>query len=614
MTARAAQPAGERRAYAVSRPVLPAVCRDAPELMAFAGDAEGRCEIFAWHAGTGERRQVTDRPEGTARCAIDPDGVIWWFAERADGTGTWLTQDFAGGADVPAFGGEPARGRPAGLALPGGTAAAGLLDGDRLTVRVGRRGEGPLRTLRFDGQARLAGYAPAAGLLAVARAPGHERAVTLHTVDGGAVAVLSGRGGRIWPLGFAPERGGATAGGAPEPAAGGAELLLVREDEDGYRLATWTPEGGLRAHAWCAFDTEITAQWVPGGREVLVRQERHGRSLLVLCDLTARTRRAVPVPGGTVLDAAADEGGAVHCLWTDTRTPARVLSTGTAARRLPPPPPEPPPLDAELRDLWTPGEDGPVHTLLALPPGRTGPGPVVFLIHGGPARHDKDAYDPAVHSLVASGLAVARVNYRGSTGYGPRWRAAWGRGVGLTQIEDLAAVRTDLVDRGIADPGATGLWGTSWGGYLVLLALGRQPGLWRAGVAVKPVADYAAAWALGTPELRALDTALFGGTPDEVPGRYARSSPVTYVAGVRAPLLVIAATRDAKCPPEQVRGYLAALRAAGGTCRELWLDSGHDGHDGAGHVRVLRHSLYFLARELRASRAGVSAPRDREGR
>ncbi|WP_169922684.1 alpha/beta hydrolase family protein, partial [Streptomyces lushanensis] len=218
---------------------------------------------------------------------------------------------------------------------------------------------------------------------------------------------------------------------------------------------------------------------------------------------------------------------------------------------------------------------------------------------GGPADHDRDAYDGVVHSLVASGFAVARVNYRGSTGYGPRWRGAFGAGVGLTQVDDLVAVRADLIGRGLVRPDAVGLWGTSWGGYLVLLALGVRPELWQAGVAVKPVADSVAAYRTTTPALRALDERLFGGSPDEVPERYARSSPVRYADRVRAPLLVVAATRDAKCPPGQVRGYLAALRAAGARHESMWLDTGHDGYEGVDHVAVLRRAMVFLDRELR---------------
>ncbi|WAL99990.1 alpha/beta fold hydrolase [Streptomyces sp. Je 1-369] len=255
-----------------------------------------------------------------------------------------------------------------------------------------------------------------------------------------------------------------------------------------------------------------------------------------------------------------------------------------------------------VRDIRTPGPDGPVHTLLSLPEDGQGPHPAVFLVHGGPADHDRDAYDGTLHSLVASGFAVARVNYRGSTGYGPRWQRAYRDGVGHTQVADLAAVHADLTARGLIRPDATGLWGTSWGGYLVLLALGTRPGLWRAGVAVKPVADYAAAHASGTVALRALDERLFGGTPDQVPARYAHSSPIRYAARVRDPLLVVAATHDTKCPAQQVRSYLGALAAAGARHESLWLDSGHDGYDGGDHMTVLRRAVLFLDRELRAPR------------
>ncbi|UZJ32719.1 alpha/beta hydrolase family protein [Streptomyces endophytica] len=251
-----------------------------------------------------------------------------------------------------------------------------------------------------------------------------------------------------------------------------------------------------------------------------------------------------------------------------------------------------------------------MHTLLSQPAPAAGPRPpLVFLVHGGPADHDRDAYDPQVHSLVASGFAVARVNYRGSTGYGPRWRTAYAEGVGLAQVADLVAVRADLLRRGLAREDALGLWGTSWGGYLTLLALGTRPGLWRAGVAVKPVADCAAAYRAGTPALRALDERLFGGTPETVPDRYRRSSPLHYAADVRAPLLVIAASLDAKCPPGQVRGYLAALRAAGVAHESMWLATGHDGYAGADHMAVLRRALGFLDRHLRPAPAAHQAPR-----
>ncbi|MFE4368635.1 alpha/beta hydrolase family protein [Streptomyces sp. NPDC056835] len=608
--------------YQVYLAALPEVCAADPALMAFTADADGRCEVFAWDAATGRARQVTDRPRGTLHGTIDRDANVWWFDEDAHGEGSWRFQPFRGGPDLPGLTGVP-RGTPRGLAVSDdGTVAIGLGDGRTTTVQLGRRGGSAREVTRVDRHATLSGINATAGLLAISGPAGSAHAVTVLAADGTPRAVLSGSGehGRLWSLGFAP---------TPRRD----ELLLVREDDDRYLLASWRPETGIRTYPWCAFDSEITARWYPegegegaardecqgAGRTVLIREDRHGRSTLHRAGLDTGTLTRVPTPPGSLLDAAPRAGGDVHFLWTDTAHPPRMHSTaGTALPALGTVPGRVP---GDHRDLWTPTPDGPVHTWLSLPEGAGlpegrvpegggTPPPLVFLVHGGPADHDRDAYDGVVHSLVASGFAVARVNYRGSTGYGPRWRRAFGAGVGLTQVEDLVAVRADLIARGLARPDAVGLWGTSWGGYLALLALGTHPGLWQAGVAVKPVADGVAAYRTTTSALRTLDERLYGGTPDEVPEAYARSSPIQYASRVRAPLLVVAATRDAKCPPGQVRGYLAALRAAGARHESMWLDSGHDGYEGGDHVAVLRRAVVFLDRELRDPK---TPPADRRG-
>lgn len=582
--------------YQVYRAALPEVCAADPDRMVFTADADGRCEVFTWDAAARRARQVTRRPRGTLHGAIDRDAHVWWFDEDEHGRGQWWFQPFAGGTDRPGLTDVPP-GLPRGLAVShDATVALAVGHGHITTVHAGPRGGSARTTAHLDGHATLTGITPDGRLLALAGAG----AVTVLTGDGAVRAVLPGDSGtgRLWSLGFAPT-------------GDGGELLLVRECDDRYVLASWRPATGVVTHDWCTFDTEITARWDGAGdsdgRRVLVRQDRHGRSVLHRADLTARTLTTVPTPAGTLLDAATRPGRDLHYLWTSTGHPPRLCSTrGTP---LPVLPTVADPVPGRHEDVWTPGPDGPVHTLLSLPEAVRGPAPAVFLVHGGPADHDRDAYDGVVHSLVASGFAVARVNYRGSTGYGPRWRRAFGRGVGLTQVDDLASVRADLIARRLIRPGAVGLWGTSWGGYLVLLALGTRPGLWQAGVAVKPVADCAAAHRTTTPALRALDERLFGGTPDEVPERYARSSPVHYAAAVRAPLLVAAATHDAKCPPGQVRGYLAALRAAGVRHEAMWLDSGHDGYDGGDHVAVLRRAVVFLDRELRGPARRPQTPR-----
>ncbi|WP_433544214.1 alpha/beta fold hydrolase (plasmid) [Streptomyces sp. CA-294286] len=587
--------------YRVFRAALPEVCALDPSRMVFTADAEGRCEVFTWDTATATARQVTDRPGGTFHCSIDADAHVWWFEEDAHGLGRWRFQPFGGGPTRDGLRETPV-GQARGLAVnAGGFVVFALGDASGTTLYGGTRGAAAHRITRLPYHANLTGISADGALLAVGGRARSPHAVTVfRTSDGARTAALQEDDGAWWSLGFTP-------------AQDRRDLLLVREHGGRYLLATWRPGEAPRTHAWAAFDTEITARWRPDGRSVLIRQDRHGRSVLHRADLDARTVTVLPTAPGTLLDAAEHGADDLHTLWTSTTEPPRTASS--AGTPLPTLPRLPEPMPGVSYDVWTPGADGDLHTLVTLPEGARGPVPTVFLVHGGPADHDRDAYDGTVHSLVASGFGVARVNYRGSTGYGPAWRSAMTEGVGLTQVADLAAARAALIDRGWADPGALALWGTSWGGYLTLLALGVRPGLWQAGVAVKPVAHLVLAHATTTPALRALDESLFGGTPDELPEVYARSSPHTYLPGVEAPLLIVAARHDAKCPPEQVVHYSADLTQHQKEHDVLWLDTGHDGYDGADHVRALREALLFLDRTLRGPRraAPSASPATRRG-
>ena len=76
-----------------------------------------------------------------------------------------------------------------------------------------------------------------------------------------------------------------------------------------------------------------------------------------------------------------------------------------------------------------------------------------------------------------------------------------------------------------------------------------------------PVADYLAAYEDEMEGLRAYDRALFGGSPEEVHDVYVRSSPITYVDAVAAPVLVVAGANDPRCPIRQIDNYLAELES-----------------------------------------------------
>jgi dipeptidyl aminopeptidase/acylaminoacyl peptidase len=192
------------------------------------------------------------------------------------------------------------------------------------------------------------------------------------------------------------------------------------------------------------------------------------------------------------------------------------------------------------------------------------------------------------------------VNYRGSTGYGVAFRDALIGNPGFPEVADVVAGLDDLIAQGTADPARAVISGGSWGGYISLLALGREPERWAAATAAVPVADYITAYNDEAPALQSFDRSLFGGSPAEVGALYDERSPLTYVDDVRAPVLVIAGDNDSRCPIQQVLNYVGALQARGRHVELYRFDAGHGSMVIEERVKQMRAELDFVVTALAA--------------
>jgi dipeptidyl aminopeptidase/acylaminoacyl peptidase len=209
-----------------------------------------------------------------------------------------------------------------------------------------------------------------------------------------------------------------------------------------------------------------------------------------------------------------------------------------------------------------------------------------------------DRWAPDIQAHVDAGFLVAMVNYRGSEGFGQAWRDELTGNVGFLELEDVLAGLDDVVARGLADPSRAVLAGWSWGGYVTLLGVGRHPDRWVSAIGGVPVADYVAAYEDEAPMLQALDRALFGGSPEEVPHLFLERNPITYVDAVRAPLLILAGENDSRCPIRQVWNYVGRLRARGVEPQVYTYATGHASFDVDERVRQTAIALDFLARTV----------------
>ena len=597
---------------------LPEWAEDAPDRSLFVSNVTGTFELYTWDRATGRQRQATDRPNGTTDGVLSPDGEwLWWFADTdGDEFGVWMRQPFAGGEDVPAVPGlDPSY--PAGLALGrDGTVVVGRsTDEAGSTVHVVRPGREPVEIYRHRESAAVGDLSQDGTLIALEHTEhGDAMHAALRVVrpDGSTVAELDDtKGGSeelgLSVLGFSPVRGDSR--------------LLVGHQRDGRWLPMlWNPATGEETALSIDLPGDISAEWFPGphrgsaagtesvapgggnaeaerpeATDLLVVHSYEARSDLWRYDLGSGELIPLETPPGTVSGATARPDGSVEYLWSSAAVPPEVRST--TGRVVLDPPGFRAPASVPVTDAWVEGPGGRVHALVQTPEG-TGPFPTVFDIHGGPTWHDSDAFAAGTAAWVDHGFAVVRVNYRGSTGYGREWTDALKHRVGLIELEDIAAVRDWAVESGIADPGRLVLAGGSWGGYLTLLGLGTQPDSWALGLAAVPVADYVTAYHDEMEALKAMDRTLLGGTPEEVPERFAASSPLTYVDRVRVPVYISAGVNDPRCPIRQIENYVRRLEERGAPHEVYRYDAGHGSLVVEERIKQLRLEIEFTQRHL----------------
>ena len=603
-------PAWEQR-FRAARVDLPEWADDAPQRSLFVSNATGTYEVYAWDRATGAQRQVTSRANGTTEATLTPDGEwIWWFDDTdGDEFGIWRRQPFTGPApagpasadgqagkqDEEAVPGLPP-GYPQGLALgrPGSGVTAVVArstDEEGSVLHLVRPGAAPVEVYRHRQTAGVGDLSHDGTLIAVDHTEHgdatHSALRVIRASDASTVAELDDVTGREQPLGLS------CLGFAPLP--GDPRMLVAHQRRGRWEPLLWDTATGEQTELRLDLPGDLSADWYPDASALLVEHTHHARTELYRYDLATAALERLETPPGTVSGAGARPDGSVEFLWSSAAQPPVVRSTHGTVVLAAPGPQAPPSVPVE--DVWVEGPGGPVHALVQRPAG-TGPFPVVFDIHGGPTWHDSDAFASGPAAWIDHGFAVVRVNYRGSTGYGQAWTDALRHRVGLIELEDIAAVRAWAVESGLADPARLVLTGGSWGGYLTLLGLGVQPELWTLGVAAVPVADYVTAYHDEMEALKHMDRTLVGGSPEEVPERYAASSPITYVEAVRAPVYISAGLNDPRCPIAQVENYVRRLEETGKTHEVYRYDAGHGSLVVSERIRQLRLELDFVARHL----------------
>jgi dipeptidyl aminopeptidase/acylaminoacyl peptidase len=187
----------------------------------------------------------------------------------------------------------------------------------------------------------------------------------------------------------------------------------------------------------------------------------------------------------------------------------------------------------------------------------------VIHIHGGPNYHAEDAYDVQIQYLVWRGFNVLSVNYRGSTGFGLKFRKAIRHdGWGGREQSDISCGAEALIQAGLASPGRIGVTGTSFGGYSAWhLITHYPPEIISAAAPICGMADLVTDYETTRPDLRPLTEEMMGGRPEQLAEKYFTRSPINFFQLIRGSLLVVQGGLDPNVTPANLNQLCTRLDA-----------------------------------------------------
>lgn len=208
-----------------------------------------------------------------------------------------------------------------------------------------------------------------------------------------------------------------------------------------------------------------------------------------------------------------------------------------------------------------------IEGVLTLPVGYTEGSrvPLLVVVHGGPAGVSSARYPSTntaypVQIYASMGYAVLQPNFRGSTGYGARFRGLnKGDILGKDWIDVNSGV-TELIRTGVADSTKMGLMGWSYGGFQTFWGV-TQTRRFAAASSGAGVNDLTAFFS--QTDISDYLSMLLSSAPWDKPDLWVERSAYRKVKDVTTPLLIQHGDADRRVSPEQSIQFYEAMKRIG---------------------------------------------------
>ena len=230
---------------------------------------------------------------------------------------------------------------------------------------------------------------------------------------------------------------------------------------------------------------------------------------------------------------------------------------------------------------------------------RDGTNPALVLPHGGPTGQSGDYWSPRIAAFVSRGYVCIAPNVRGSTGYGIEFQKANYKDLGGGDLQDEVFAAKFLEATGYVNSKKIGITGGSYGGFMTLMAMGRTPDVWAAGVELFGIINWMTMLQHSDPMLQEYEKSLLG---DPVRDRttYDASSPITYIHDVKSPLLVLQGNNDPRVPREEAEQVVELLKKDGKTVdAHYYANEGHGFEKRENQIDSIRRSVEWFDKYLK---------------
>jgi dipeptidyl aminopeptidase/acylaminoacyl peptidase len=193
------------------------------------------------------------------------------------------------------------------------------------------------------------------------------------------------------------------------------------------------------------------------------------------------------------------------------------------------------------------------------------PLPMVLNVHGGPWGRDNNGYDGTSVWLANRGYASLRVNFRASTGFGKDFIGKGDREWGRKMHDDLLDGLDWAVKNKVAQPDKIAIYGGSYGGYATLWGMTNTPDRFACGVAIVAPSNLNTLLASVPPYWESFKEQMYRrvGDPRTEEGKalLKERSPLSYVDGIKKPLLIGQGANDPRVKMAEADQILAAMEA-----------------------------------------------------